>query len=403
MNDIQITQKTKDVIDKTILYILKNPNDFETRLKDKKYKKKFDFLDVNNEFHSYYKQKLEEQKKLNRINEEVSKEKDKKEDKIINSKQINDERFNFFVKPLFITKLDLEVIKLTALFVSKNGYKYIQQFLNREQDQITEGQFDFVNKDHSLNKLFQTYIKQYKLMFLIYEKGLESKDDFIMQLKNKLNQNDHLNKIFEKSQKIFVVKEKKKVDHEKKAANVLHYASIDWNDFSIVELVNFDEIDDVRHLPPPLKKEQLIYRSLSSKKNQILEYDNFLTSQESILFIDKPDSTNKNRELDDNESSLKMKKMKFNNPLNFSVTKAHKTSKNNVEFLKCPLTNEMIPQHQFDKHIKILLQDPKSKKEKEKTLKQKVPYSNSSVDSSHESTKRQTKKRTISSTNILEK
>ncbi|GMF82311.1 unnamed protein product [[Candida] boidinii] len=51
---------------------------------------------------------------------------------------------------------------------------------------------------------------------------------------------------------------------------VLKFASINWDEFSIVETIEFTEIDDVAELPGPLNKSELEYRSLIQKQSTSL-------------------------------------------------------------------------------------------------------------------------------------
>ncbi|GMF05275.1 unnamed protein product [Ambrosiozyma monospora] len=61
---------------------------------------------------------------------------------------------------------------------------------------------------------------------------------------------------------------------------------------------------------------------------------------------------------------------------------------NNERMLKCPLTNKMIPESQFQQHINILLRDPKYKEEKQR-YEAKFKYgSNITTDQIYENIKR---------------
>ena len=60
--------------------------------------------------------------------------------------------FEFIADPPSISAFDLDVVKLTAQFVARNGRQFLTNLMNREQRNY---QFDFLRPQHSL---FQGYI-----------------------------------------------------------------------------------------------------------------------------------------------------------------------------------------------------------------------------------------------------
>ena len=59
--------------------------------------------------------------------------------------------FEFIADPPSISAFDLDVVKLTAQFVARNGRQFLTNLMNREQRNY---QFDFLRPQHSL---FQGY------------------------------------------------------------------------------------------------------------------------------------------------------------------------------------------------------------------------------------------------------
>ncbi|CAG9818041.1 unnamed protein product, partial [Phaedon cochleariae] len=66
--------------------------------------------------------------------------------------------FEFIADPPSISALDLDIVKLTAQFVARNGRAFLTQLMNREQRNF---QFDFLRPQHSLFQYFTKLLEQY--------------------------------------------------------------------------------------------------------------------------------------------------------------------------------------------------------------------------------------------------
>jgi len=66
--------------------------------------------------------------------------------------------FEFVADPPSISALDLDIVKLTAQFVARNGRSFLTNLMNREQRNF---QFDFLRPQHSLFVYFTVLLKQY--------------------------------------------------------------------------------------------------------------------------------------------------------------------------------------------------------------------------------------------------
>lgn len=66
--------------------------------------------------------------------------------------------FEFLADPPSISALDLDIVKLTAQFVARNGRSFLTNLMNREQRNF---QFDFLRPQHSLFVYFTVLLKQY--------------------------------------------------------------------------------------------------------------------------------------------------------------------------------------------------------------------------------------------------
>lgn len=123
------------------------------------------------------------------------------------------------------------MIKLTAQFVARNGQKFLTGLSEREAKNT---QFDFLKPQHNLFGYF-TYLVE------SYSKSLLPKKDDITKLQNMQNDAFILRRctdryLWEKKSKENL-KKKDKVDEEERA----QMAQIDWNDFVVVDVIDFTE------------------------------------------------------------------------------------------------------------------------------------------------------------------
>ena len=66
--------------------------------------------------------------------------------------------YEFLADPPSISAFDLDVVKLTAQFVARNGRQFLTSLMNREQRNF---QFDFLRPQHSLFQYFTKLLEQY--------------------------------------------------------------------------------------------------------------------------------------------------------------------------------------------------------------------------------------------------
>jgi splicing factor 3A subunit 1 len=165
-----------------------------------------------------------------------------------------------------ISAQDLEVVRLTALFVAKNGRQFMTTLSQRETGNY---QFDFLRPNHSLHNFFQRLIDQYAA--LLRAGGMDGEGGKLQQERVRelqANVNDKLHVLGRAKQRAGWFKfqdeqkQKKEEEAEKEKAS---YAQIDWHDFAVVETVLFTEADDQTNLPPPTSLSDLQFASLDQK------------------------------------------------------------------------------------------------------------------------------------------
>jgi splicing factor 3A subunit 1 len=145
-------------------------------------------------------------------------------------------------------------MKLTALFVARNGRQFINALQQREQRNY---QFDFLRPNHSLFPLFMRLVEQYTKIMQPAQPFL---DDLSACAKDRYSAMDGVMKQVEYN--VYQAKIKKKAEDEAERERVA-YASIDWHDFMIVDTIEFTDADLTTDFPPPLALLDLQRISLS--------------------------------------------------------------------------------------------------------------------------------------------
>ncbi len=149
--DIRIT------IEKTAGYTARTGAVFENRIREKEAKNpKFSFLDPADAYHPFYAWRISEVREgrttavaAGRVGEEA-----KELEKPKGPEQPPE--FEFSARMPNINAQDLDVVKLTALFVAKNGRSFATTLAQRES---TKSQFDFLRPNHSLYQFFTRLVE----------------------------------------------------------------------------------------------------------------------------------------------------------------------------------------------------------------------------------------------------
>lgn len=373
--------KIKETIEKTVEYVKKNGQSFEQRLISSNDREKFSFLDPDDQHHAYYKWKL------NGIIEQ----------KVQGSTQLATEEIvgkprelKFLTKLPPISSLDQDIIKLTALFVAQNGADYMKAVYEHERKKGNKSQFDFLNQSHSLHLLFETYVNQYTAL-IKYHQNVEDDVD-VIAIKEKLSTSQNILEIANKrAQYSRQHKDKLRTEIKEKHDKQLHYASIDWQDFSLVGNIKFDAIDEVTELAVPLARDDLVYRALQSR------------TEELDFKVERPDIETKHldeteqKEASETETRVaepKFKGMKIKAAGESRLKKSKLKSKSPSGMIRCPITNQLIPEEKFDSHLKILLRDPRYKEQQDNFMRKNFTYeTNLTTEHVYENIKRLARKR----------
>ncbi|KAH8589179.1 Pre-mRNA splicing factor PRP21 like protein-domain-containing protein [Bisporella sp. PMI_857] len=260
-------KEIKAILEKTAGYVARNGAIFEDRIRDKEqHNPKFSFLSENDSYHAYYIWRLSEIREgrgtavaAGRAGEaaaEAEKPKGPPEPP----------EFHFSARMPNISAKDLEIVKLTALFVAKNGRQFMTTLSQRETGNY---QFDFLRPNHSLHSFFQRLIDQYTALLRasgIDGEGGKLQQQRIQELQASVDNKFHVLGRAKQRAEWFQFQDQQKQKKEEEAEKErLTYAQIDWHDFVVAETVVFTEADDHANLPPPTTKSDLQFASLDQK------------------------------------------------------------------------------------------------------------------------------------------
>ncbi|OQD76814.1 hypothetical protein PENDEC_c003G06656 [Penicillium decumbens] len=255
------------IVEKTAGYVARNGPIFEDRVRDKeKNNPKFSFLNPGDAYAPFYQWRLAEVKggrgtsvSAGRAGEAAPTAEPEKP-----KGPPEPAAFHFSARMPNINAQDLEVVKLTALFVAKRGKSFMTALSQREARNF---QFEFLRPQHSLYQFFTRLVDQYTI--LLRPEGIDaatSEEKRIAELKQNVQNKYHiLDRATQRAEWVKFQEQQKQKKEELEEQERIEYAQIDWHDFVVVETVMFTEVDDQSDLPPPTSLADLQSASLEQK------------------------------------------------------------------------------------------------------------------------------------------
>lgn len=271
--------EVRNIVDKTASFVARNGPEFEARIRQNELgNPKFNFLNAGDPYHAYYQHKVNEfrdGKATDVVSNvpagiqklQVSTAAHLKQQELL--KQVSEQQFvpkepppefEFIADPPSISALDLDIVKLTAQFVARNGRQFLTNLMNREQRNY---QFDFLRPQHSLFQYFTKLLEQYTKILIPPKdlmarlkvessQGKTSSHLVLEQVKYRAN--------WQKHQEAQRRREEEKVERERVA-----YAQIDWHDFVVVEAVDYQPYE-TGNFPPPTNPDEVGARVLMEER-----------------------------------------------------------------------------------------------------------------------------------------
>ena len=256
----------REVLEKTAGYVVRNGQHFEENIREKNGSNpKMSFVFDGDAYHAYYLWRKSEIKAGRGNNVSAGRGGEV-------SFQGREERkgpeppeeFMFSARVPNISAQDLDVVKLTALFVAKNGRGWMTQLSQREAGNF---QFDFLRPQHTLYQFFSRLVDQYQDLLTgdSTDGGRPQKKRITSLEQNVKERFQVLDRAKKRAEWVKHQEAQKAAKEEQQEKERVEYAQIDWHDFVVVETVVFDERDEETNLPPPTTVNDLQSASLEQK------------------------------------------------------------------------------------------------------------------------------------------
>ncbi|KAL2092153.1 hypothetical protein ACEWY4_011951 [Coilia grayii] len=404
--------EVRNIVDKTASFVARNGPEFEARIRQNEINNpKFNFLNPNDPYHAYYRHKVNEfkegkaqepsaavpkvmqQQAMQQSSQQLPQ---KVQAQVIQETVVPKEpppEFEFIADPPSISAFDLDVVKLTAQFVARNGRQFLTQLMQKEQRNY---QFDFLRPQHSLFNYFTKLVEQYTKV-LIPPKGL------LLKLKKEAeNPREVLDQVrYRVEWAKFQERERKKEEEEREKERVA-YAQIDWHDFVVVETVDFQPSEQ-GNFPPPTTPEELGARLLIQER-----YEKYGESEEVEMEVEsedeederedreeghaaQPDQDTQLQDMDegsDEEEDGMKAPLPPDNPMppplpptpdqviirkdyDPKASKPQPSVSAPDEYLISPITGEKIPASKMQEHMRIGLLDPRWLEQRDRSLRER--------------------------------
>jgi splicing factor 3A subunit 1 len=256
----------RDILEKTAGYVIRNGQHFETQIRDKNGSNpKMSFIFEGDAYYPYYAWRKSEIEagRGNAVSAGRS------GDVSFQGKEVKKgpeppEEFMFSARVPNISAQDLDVVKLTALFVAKNGRGWMTQLSQREAGNF---QFDFLRPQHTLYQFFSRLVDQYTDLLTgdSTDGGRPQKKRIASLEQNVKERFQVLDRAKKRAEWVKHQEAQKVAKEEKQEKERVEYAQIDWHDFVVVATVTFDERDEETNLPPPTTVNDLQSASLEQK------------------------------------------------------------------------------------------------------------------------------------------
>jgi splicing factor 3A subunit 1 len=415
--------EVRNIVDKTAGFVARNGPEFEQRIKQNEVNNpKFNFLNPGDPYHAYYQHRVKEIREgkdeppppatepsaggkavtaadaMKARQSELLKQAQKEKEPPPPKEAPAD--FEFIADPPSISAFDLDVVRLTAQFVARNGRQFLTNLMNREQRNY---QFDFLRPQHSLFQYFTKLLEQYTKVLIPPKEMMKKLGQECLDEKAIKDQ------IAYRVRWIRHQEARKRREEEEAEKERVSYAQVDWHNFVVVETVDYQQWES-GNFPPPTNPEEvgarvLMQRRVESNPVPATRTGSQVTktrttdevegeSNTQVEDMDEDSSSEEDEDDDDEESgpapagkamvavnaapAVIQPPPSLPTPGNVEVRKydpklAKKATTKAVdttteEFLVSPITGERIPASKVQEHMRIGLLDPRWVEERDKQI-----------------------------------
>ncbi|WWD17527.1 hypothetical protein CI109_101968 [Kwoniella shandongensis] len=379
-------KEIRNIVDKTALHISKSPTPLLLEEKIREHQKtdpKFAFLNDADPYHQYYRYmivKVQEDAEDAAKGVNATPAPEKKEDNKADEVNAYEPKpWEFKVDLPGVTAMDLDILRLTALFHARRGRSFLSSLSVKEGRNY---QFDFLRPTHSLYGYYNRMVES-------YQKVMQPPPGLIENIVKEANDPDIKWKTLEEARNRAEWErgrrkretERQKEEEEEATAR----AAIDWQDFVVVETIEFTQNDEALELPPPTSVEKLKSMSMAEKRmaSMVMEETGAgPTGADAVLDGQGAGEEMEIEEDEEEEEEVRLQRIKAEQ----EQSKAREVQRaameqrgmrirkdyvpkgiqrnNAVQTAICPNCGQSIPENELTEHMRIELLDPKWKEQK---------------------------------------
>ncbi|XP_038220657.1 splicing factor 3A subunit 1 [Zerene cesonia] len=275
--------EVRNIVDKTASFVARNGPEFEARIRQNELgNPKFNFLNSGDPYHAYYQHKVKEIREgkgqdtapallappIQRPG--LAPATAARQQELLKAAAPSEPPpprdpppdFEFIADPPSISALELDIVKLTAQFVARNGRQFLTDLMKKEE---RNHQFDFLRPQHSLFQYFTRLLEQYTKVLLppkelVSKLSSEIRSGVLEQARTRAAWHSHQAK-------------RKAADEARIEKERLAYASIDWHDFVVVETVDYPA-GEPGDFPPPTTPLEVGARVLAQERGEDIAHHN---------------------------------------------------------------------------------------------------------------------------------
>ncbi|CAH2085834.1 unnamed protein product [Euphydryas editha] len=396
--------EVRNIVDKTASFVARNGPEFEARIRQNELgNPKFNFLNSGDPYHAYYQHKVKEIREGKGTDTAppsigppiqrpgLAPATAARQQELLKAAAPAEPApprdpppdFEFIADPPSISALELDIVKLTAQFVARNGRQFLTDLMKKEE---RNHQFDFLRPQHSLFQYFTRLLEQYTKVLLppkelVSKLSAEIRSGVLEQVRSRAAWHSHQAR-------------RKAADEARIEKERLAYASIDWHDFVVVETVDYPA-GEPGDFPPPTTPLEVGARVLAQERGEDITHGNEEDDTEMQLesesesesdedLAEMEDRTQQQQRPDDNrvqdmeEESSSSEDEGPPEPVRSGeepplpprpdrvVVKKYDPKRArpqptpaNEEWLVSPITGEKIPANKVADHVRIGLLDPR--------------------------------------------
>jgi splicing factor 3A subunit 1 len=232
---------------------------------------------------------------------------------------------------------DLDIIKLTAQYVARNGRSFQMGLMNRE---ARNPQFAFLQPGHPYNPFYNKLVESYTAVLLPSREMLE-------QLKAlRIDKEGLVRRVVSRAltQRVLVKTEAQRQAAEEAERDAM--SQIDWSDFVVVQTLSFA---DSENLPPPPDKQRIIAGTMGAHE---------AASEAADAMEVEPSQPIATSSVVDTGAGMFSSEDLSGAPTRVVSAGVASSSRRNTSALKtmvCPKCGQAIPVDEFAEHMKIEL------------------------------------------------